>query len=114
MLSVFFLASLLLSSCASRGFKLSQQMPGMDNHLNSVKDSYGKYTTYQVTSDGSIQVDEGSAFSQNKKRSIASNSGRADELSFDKKLYFESASPFVGSTLDPENGAALLKARGKE
>jgi hypothetical protein len=91
-------------------------MPGMDNNLDPIKSSYGEYSTYQIANDGNIQLQEARALEEahDKKRSVASKERRAHVLNLSNKIYIESDSPFVGSTLDPTNGAILLSTQVQE
>ncbi len=100
-LSVFLFLSLFLSSCASRGFKLSQQMPGMDNKLNPIQGVAGSSLKYKVAADGRVLLDEEGSSS---KRELSSEKSTNDNYN----LWIQEERSFVESTLDPENGAILL------
>jgi hypothetical protein len=101
------------SSCASRGFKLSQQMPGMDNKLNPVFAQNGALQSnrYIVNGDGSIALKNNDSLNNelsNNKRQVASSEKSDYSIRINGLLYESPTSPVVNSTLDPQNGAVLL------
>ena len=110
----FMFAIQLTSSCASRGFKLSQQMPGMDNKLNPVfaGNSAGEQSNrYVVMEDGSIALKNSDSLKDepsNNKRQVASSEKSDHSIHINGLLYESPTSPVVNSTLDPQNGAVLL------
>lgn len=101
------------SSCASRGFKLSQQMPGMDNKLNPVfaGNSALQSNRYIVKEDGSIALKDSDSLKDepsNNKRQVASSEKSDYSMRINGLLYESPISSVVNSTLDPQNGAVLL------
>lgn len=103
----------LTSSCASRGFKLSQQMPGMDNKLNPVFAENGALQSnrYIVKEDGSIALKDDDGLkdeTSNNKRKVASSEEPHHSIRINGLLYENPSSLVVNSTLDPQNGAVLL------
>lgn len=109
----FMFAIQLTSSCASRGFKLSQQMPGMDNKLNPVFAENGalQRNRYIVQKDGSIALKDNDNLKDepsNNKRQVASSEESHQSIRLSALLYESPTSPVVNSTLDPQNGAVLL------
>ncbi len=101
----FVLMVLGAASCANRGFKLSQQMPGMDNQLNPINiegtENKTQFDKYDVAADGSV-LSKRKLNSRISDRKLASS--RRQKMFF----YTSDSDLLVRSTLDPQNGAVLL------
>jgi hypothetical protein len=108
------MGTLLMSGCASRGFKLSQQMPGMDNKLNPIFLGNGAIQLqsdgYEVAADGSVVFRDNTEVrdqSVGSDRQVASTQ-RHQAYQHVGLLYKSPSARVVNSTLDPQNGAVLL------
>ncbi|MEZ4815327.1 MAG: hypothetical protein R3A80_09010 [Bdellovibrionota bacterium] len=99
--------TLFVNGCASRGFHLSQQMPGIDDNLNPIfKVMQQSEDQYFVSSKGKIEMDTNVSHKSQVKRSISSST--FDQSNTTNVLLFKTHTLSIKSTLDPKNGAYLL------
>jgi histone deacetylase complex regulatory component SIN3 len=93
-----FVSLIFLTSCANRGFYLSQQIPGVDNNLNTLPQN----SKYYVRNDGVVVLKRGIAKNNYKKRFINR------EISSEKGFVRELKTGMVPSTLAPNHYGLLL------
>ena len=93
-----FVSLTFLTSCANRGFYLSQQMPGVDKNLNKLPQN----SKYYVRDDGVVVLKRGFAKNNYKKKIIHR------EISSENGFVRELKTGMVPSTLAPSHYGFLL------